>query len=75
MKTTNEGLLAEFAAILEELRVLGARAYRLEAAESLHDGAHSRVRRVARELMNCAGDVQAASFIQEDWSSDQEGVA
>ncbi|OOC03801.1 hypothetical protein B0293_26435 [Amycolatopsis azurea DSM 43854] len=67
MKTANEGLTDEFAAMLEELRVLAARAYRLESAGSLHDAAHSRVRRVARELMNCAGDIQSAAFIQADW--------
>ncbi|WP_181770340.1 hypothetical protein [Amycolatopsis pittospori] len=75
MNGATNDVQAEFAAILEELRVLATRAYRLEAAGSLHDAAHSRVRRVARELMNCVGDVQSAAFIQADWASEEEGNA
>lgn len=75
MKGTNGDVVAEFAAVLEELRVLAARVYRLEVAGSLHDAAHSRMRRVARELMNCAGDVQAASFIQADWTREERESA
>ncbi|WP_037317178.1 hypothetical protein [Amycolatopsis orientalis] len=62
-------LASEFDALIEEIRYLAERVERIRTSETLHQRADYRVRGVALALVDAAGSLQSAAFIQGDWTT------
>jgi hypothetical protein len=58
----------DFPSITADLRELANRVQQLHATNDLQDRADYRVRQVATGLMDSAGELTAACFMNADWS-------